>query len=83
MRIYVKSDEQKLPKVMVIPTSAIGWRWVWRMMGGYSNSNDTPWITDETARELAAVLKSYVRKNGHFDFVNVRSANGDRIRIRV
>ena len=83
MRIYVKSDEQKLPIVMVIPTSAIGWRWVWRMMSGHSSSNDMPRITDETAREIAAALKYYVRKNGHFDLVNVRSANGDRIRIRV
>ena len=83
MRICVKSDEQKLPIVIVIPTSAIGWRWVWRMMGRHSNSNDTPWITDDTAREIAAVLKQYVRKNGHFDLVNVHSANGDRIRIRV
>ncbi|MBR1847152.1 MAG: hypothetical protein IJ787_05505 [Bacilli bacterium] len=28
-------------------------------------------------------LKSYIKKNGHFDLVNVRSHEGDHIQIRL
>lgn len=82
MRISMKSGEQKLPIHIIIPTSVVGWRWVWRLVN-HASSNYISLPTGDGARELAAFLKQYVRENGHFDLVNIQSANGDRILIRI
>ncbi|MBR5949078.1 MAG: hypothetical protein IKZ82_10625 [Clostridia bacterium] len=83
MRIYVKSDDMKLPIVIAVPTSAIGWKWVWRMVNKNAKTDDAPVISEETAQKLAKAIKKYVRQNGHFDLVNIESADGDRVRIRI
>ena len=83
MRIYVKSDDMKLPIILAVPTSAIGWKWIWRIVNKNSKSDDAPPISEETAHKLAKVMKKYVRQNGHFDLVNIQSADGDRVRIRI
>lgn len=83
MRIYVKSDDMKRPIILAVPTSAIGWRWVWRMANRNAKPEKMPMISEETAQKLAKVIKKYVRQNGHFDLVNIQSADGDRVRIRI
>lgn len=83
MRIYVKADDMKLPIVMAVPTSAIGWRWVWRFINKNVKEGDAPIISEETAHQLAAAVKRYVRQNGHFYLVDITSADGDRVRIRL
>ncbi len=83
MRIYVKSEDMKLPIILAVPTSAIGWRWIWRLVNKHARPEDTPAISEETAEKLAGEIKKYVRKNGHFDLVNIESADGERVRIRI
>lgn len=83
MRIYVKSEDMKLPIILAVPTSAIGWRWIWRVVNKHAMPEDTPAISEETAQKLAKAVKRYVRKNGHFDLVNIVSADGERVRIRI
>lgn len=83
MRVYVKSDDMKLPIILAVPTSAIGWRWIWRMANKRAKPENTPAISEETAQKLAKAVKKYVRENGHFDLVNIESADGDRVRIRI
>ena len=83
MRIYIKSEDMKLPIIMAVPTSAIGWKWVWRALNRHASSEKAPVITEETAQKLAETIKKYVRQNGHFELVNIKSADGDRVRIRI
>lgn len=83
MRIYVKSDDMKRPIILAVPTSAIGWRWVWRLANRTAKADQAPPISEETAHKLAKAVKKYVRENGHFDLVNIESADGDRVRIRI
>lgn len=83
MRIYVKSDDMKRHIIIAVPTSAIGWKWVWRMVNKNAKTDDAPAISEETAQKLAKAIKKYVRQNGHFDLVNIESADGDRVRVRI
>ncbi|MBR4434952.1 MAG: hypothetical protein IKS90_02510 [Clostridia bacterium] len=83
MRIYVKADDMKLPIVMAVPTGAIGWRWIWRIINKNAKGDKAPIISEETAQKLAAAVKRYVRQNGHFYLVDITSADGDRVRIRL
>lgn len=112
MRIYVKADDMKLPIVLLVPTSALGWSGIWRIVNKNARSAEkglkkpnadasdgtgtlpdpvataekgaaTSFLTEETAKALAKAIKKYVRKNGHFDLVNIKAADGSRIRIRV
>ena len=83
MRIYVKPDDMKRQIILAVPTSAIGWKWLWRLANRKAKADQAPPISEETARELAKAIKKYVRQNGHFDLVNVQSADGDRVRIRL
>lgn len=83
MRIYVKSEDMKRPIIIAVPTSALGWRWIWRTVNRHSKPDAAPAISEETAHKLAKAIKKYVRQNGHFDLVNIQSADGDRVRIRI
>lgn len=42
-----------------------------------------PQLSREQVKEIYAILKRIIKANGHFNLVEVESAKGERVRIRV
>lgn len=86
MRISIYDKEEDRRIRFYVPNSLLAARWIWRLAekyGGQGKGKNAFPLTPEQIRSLAVSLKQYVRRNGHFDLVNVESADGDRVHIRV
>lgn len=87
MRIKVKSPELKHGIHLIIPNSLLGAKWVWRLVlrqaGGGEGGEAPPGLSPESIGDIKRALRKYVRQNGHFNLVEVDSAEGEEVRIRV
>ncbi len=87
MRIKVKSPEMKHGIHLMIPNSLLGAKWVWRLVakqtGGGEGEVSFSGLSMEDIQAIKTALRQYVRKNGHFNLVELDSTGGEEIRIRV
>ena len=82
MRILVYEKEGNHRIRLYLPNGLLSSRFIWRMVGKYGSKNALP-MSAEQLRELTLNLRRYVRENGHIDLVQVESADGDRVHIRI
>ena len=85
MRIKVKSPEMKHGIHLVIPNSLLGAKWVWRLANKYNGGEEGIFfgLSMDNIQVIQKALRKYVRKNGHFNIVEVDGTGGETIRIRV
>ena len=77
MRIYVKSHESRLPIIIWMPTSLIANRFAAK-----TAAKHMPPELGYTEEKLYALLRIMKQYKG-LDIVEVDSADGDRVRIRL
>ncbi len=77
--IYDKGDGHRIR--LYVPNALLSSRLIWRLAGKYGG-NSLP-LNAEQLRELTLSVRRYVRQNGHIDLVQVESADGDQVHIRL
>lgn len=83
MRIQVKSEDVRLD--IPLPTSMLLSPWVSRLVlrAVHKEDRDLSWLTPELIAGLQKSLKSWIRRNGHFTLVEVESADGEIVKIKL
>ena len=83
MRIQVKSKDANLDIPM--PTSMLVSPMVSRIVLKVvrKEGRDLSWLTPELVEGLQKTLKSWIRRNGHFMLVEVESADGEIVKIKL
>lgn len=72
------------PKIRLwLPLGAIKWRIIYRALDKGNKSGYDFGNLRLIAPKLVHALRAYVRKNGHFDLVNIRASDGTIVKIRV
>ena len=84
MKIVVISPEMKHPIRLLFPTSFLKSRLMWKLI---ANKTKDLSIDYKQARLISQLvyrdLRKYIRRNGHFDVVNITSTSGEKVIIRV
>ena len=83
MRIQVKSKDANLD--IPLPTSMLVSPMVSRIVlkAVRKEGRDLSWLTLELVEGLQKTLKSWIRRNGHFMLVEVESADGEIVKIKL
>lgn len=83
MRIQVKSKDANLD--IPLPTSMLTSPMVSRIVlkAVRKKEEDLSWLTPELVEGLQKTLKSWIRRNGHFMLVEVESADGEIVKIKL
>lgn len=83
MRIQVKSKDANLD--IPLPTSMLVSPMVSRIVLKVvrKEGRDLSWLTPELVEGLQKTLKSWIRRNGHFMLVEVESADGEIVKIKL
>lgn len=83
MRIQVKSEDVRLD--IPLPTSMLLSPLVSRIVLRVvrKEDKDLSWLTPELIAGLQKSLKSWIRRNGHFTLVEVESADGEIVKIKL
>lgn len=83
MRIQVKSEDVRLD--IPLPTSMLLSPWVSRIVlrAVHKEDRDLSWLAPELIAGLQKSLKSWIRRNGHFTLVEVESADGEIVKIKL
>lgn len=83
MRIQVKSEDVRLD--IPLPTSMLLSPWISRIVlrAVRKEDKDLSWLTPELIAGLQKSLKSWIRRNGHFTLVEVESADGEIVKIKL
>ncbi len=74
MKIYIKAKPVYL--AFWIPLSALKWKIATKYV------TQEGWTSD-TLKRLYHAAKEYVRQYGHFTLVDVRSAEGERVIVKI
>ncbi len=80
MKISISRPRFKL--FFWVPTSILRWKWVWRKIVSCADYVEY----DEIVNLLPFLLKGlkmYIKKNGHFNLVDVKTADGTKVKIKV
>lgn len=77
MKIKIYDAESKKNMIFFFPTSAVKSRFLWRLAGSEYEKYRL------LSKKMYKNLKAYIKENGHFDFVDIDSNDGDKIKIRM
>lgn len=84
MKIVVISPEMKHPIRLLFPTSFLKSSLMWKLIANKTKDSS---IDYKQARFISQLvyrdLRKYIRRNGHFDVVNITSTSGEKVIIRV
>ena len=84
MKIVVISPDMKHPIRLLFPTSFLKSRLMWKLI---ANNTKESSIDYKQVRLISHLiyrdLRKFVKRNGHFDVVNVTSTSGEQVTIRV
>lgn len=85
MKIIVKADGHniRLWFPLSIVKSRIGYKAVNDVMVGKSDKESDNSLSREQVAEVYNILKRCVNNNGHFNLIEVESADGEKVLIRV
>lgn len=84
MRILIEDGNTRLD--LLLPTNLLfstGGAWLVNHVGRRHAGQALEAIPPETLRELFAVVRSIKRTYGSFELLDVESAGGERVRIRL
>ena len=85
MKIEVTTPELPIPIKLTFPLGALRSRWIWRIALKYTEPRQRNTVAEyrDLITENVSVLEDFIRKNGHFNLLEVEEADGTRVVIQV
>lgn len=84
MKIVVISPDMKHPIRLLFPTSFLKSRLMWKLIANKTKESSIDYKQVRLISHLIyRDLRKFVKRNGHFDVVNVTSTSGEQVTIRV
>lgn len=75
MKISIHDGESGKGFFLILPTRAIKWRFIWQ----YSKNAELYPVIKKSYK----AIREYIKEHGHFTLMEVNSADGDKIHIRI
>ena len=79
MKIIISSLDQRRTITLKVPMFKAFINLILKKIAKEGNIN----IDRKTSKKIKKALKEYIKCNGHFDIVNIDSADGDKMTIKV
>ncbi len=80
MKLYIKEDKGHELKLW-LPTSLLKSKFIIRNIKRYGSTDIEPFM--DLLPMLYKVLKKYIKQNGHFVLLDIKSSDGDEVIIKV
>ncbi len=86
MKIIIKDSEDKRRFFLLIPTRLIKWKWIYNIGAKHTNDEKSKQeiITfRDNSKRFYKAIKGYIKENGHFTLVDVKSNDGSIVKIII
>lgn len=86
MKIIIKDSEDKRRFFLLIPTRLIKWKWIYSLGARHISDEKTKQeiITfRDNSKRFYKSIKGYIKENGHFTLLDVKSNDGSIVKIII
>ena len=83
MKIVIKSKDGPKHLSLIFPLGFVKTKLASRIISKNGDININKDELHSMLKEAYKVLKDYIKVNGHFDMVDIRSSDGDIVKIKV